>query len=221
MVKPIKISKATELLIKQAKQRLNQNKPENSTKQLQLIDKTTKKPAKQSKKQNDDNLPAKLPPVLSNKQLKVDKRYLYQTVTEMETKVNAYFQDPSNQPYHIAGLRLALGMYHTETYNLYSNSRDPHYIKYNDLLKASKHIIESGMVDKLFNSKRYGAVIFYLKSQLGYIEQVEHVHSHQGSINIKFTAETPEERQRRIEQQAEKEQQVIDVTPISDDDTDK
>ncbi len=185
-----------------------------SAKDKALKDKTLKEVSK-----DDSNLPAipdiKIPPILNNNELKIDKRHLYHNPADMEIKINEYFQDVSNQPYHIAGLRLALGIYNVDTYKLYSQSRDVHYVQFNDLLKAAEHIIESGLVDQLFSARRYGAVIFYLKSKMGYVEAVDHQVNVSGSVNIRFTAETPEERVKRIESKQAKQPQVIDVTPDS------
>jgi len=185
------------------------------------------KPRKTSKKTkeivepypDDDNLPAtpaiKPPPVLSAKELKQDKRLLFQTVEEMEVKINDYFQDITNQPYHIAGLKLHIGMFDDSTYKLYSRSEQGHYQQFNQILKAAEHIIESGLVDQLFTARRYGAVIFYLKSKLGYTDTIEHIHSHQGEVNISFTAETSDEKVKRIAHAEANKPQAIDITPQS------
>jgi len=185
------------------------------------------KPKKTSKKTkdiiepypDDDNLPVipdiKPPPILSAKELKKDKRLLFQTVEEMEVKINSYFQDISNQPYHIAGLKLHVGIFDDSTYKLYSRSHEGHYQQFNQILKAAEHIIESGLVDQLFTARRYGAVIFYLKSKLGYTDTIEHIHSHQGEVNISFTAETSDEKTKRIAHARANEPQAIDITPQS------
>jgi len=195
------------------------------TKSAKKPAKTGTKPRKTSKKtkeiavkqdKTEKNLPA-IPfevPELTIEN--TDKHYHLRVYTEpqkMLDRMNQYFNNPDNKPFHIPGLRVALQIYSKETYELYSKSKEAPYCLYNSILTAGEAYIESGLVDRLFTARNWGAVQFYMKTEFGYNEVKEVAHSHSGSINISFTAESPEDKAKRLTLAEANKPQAIDVTP--------
>ncbi|WP_368658667.1 terminase small subunit [Metabacillus halosaccharovorans] len=133
---------------------------------------------------------------------KVGRPLKFQSVEEMQEKIDAYFAecDKKEDPYTITGLALALNT-SRQTLLDYQDKSDEYF----DTLKKAKTKCENYAEKHLFKGKN-GVVgaIFNLKNNYSWVDKQEIDNKNSNNLNINLGDLSDEERERRINELKDK-----------------
>ena len=121
-------------------------------------------------------------------QKKVGRPLLYNSVEELQEKIDKYFMecDKKKEPYTVTGLGLSLGMSRQDLIN-YGN-RDEYF----DTIKNAKLKVENYLEKRLITDNSTAGIIFNLKNNYNWKDKQE-IEAEVTTTNINITLEDEED----------------------------